>query len=337
MNIRLTGYFDKNFGDDLMQLIVVENMPEDHFFVDCPQREFLTHFDGRENVRTDSGESADAYVNVIGTGFQYPSKMNRITKFLSIPGEKKLRYRKTAVIDCSVDLPENAAERWLIQRELNKYRLISCRDSVSEAMIANMAKKSQIKRHEDLVFALDQKYLAPLTDEGCLGVIPVQRGFSDVNFSYYKTLAAACDRFVEEESKPVLLFALDTGNENDTLAAMSVKRLMRHADAAEIIAYNSEPEFVFRQMARCAKIISSRFHGVVAAVLAGVPAAAVSDTTKIDLLAEKLGFNVLKKSALTEEGLISLIRQPVQPVPLPETVRQDAREHLTELREYLRG
>ena len=142
MNIRLWGYFDKNFGDDLMQLIVIRSMKEYRFFVDCAQREFLTHLYGEENVTLGGAEcKADAVANVIGTGFRYRSKMNILTKLLSLSSEDRTKYAKTAVIDCSVDAPKNAAERWLVRRELNKYGLISCRDEVSRELISEMTAK----------------------------------------------------------------------------------------------------------------------------------------------------------------------------------------------------
>lgn len=338
MKIRLGGYFDKNFGDDVMQLVLVDNMKEDIFFADCPQRELLAHFDGRKNVYVNcTPEDTDAYVNVIGTGFMYKSKMSILSKLMGLPREDKLKYSKTAAVGCSVETPGGVAERLLIRRELNKYKYLSCRDRVSEDYMSREARRSVVRMHEDIVFGIDEKYIHENTGEDCLGIIPVQRCGSDKNFAYYKLLAQACDSFAEERGKKVLLFALDTGNENDTLAAMSVRHLMKHSGAAEIIAYNSEPEYIFKNIARCGRIVSSRFHGIVAAILAGVPAAAVSDREKIDILSEKYGFETIKKSNLRENELRAVIERTVVPVTLPRESVNDARKHISELKEYLKG
>ena len=88
-------------------------------------------------------------------------------------------------------------------------------------------------------------------------------------------------------------------------------------------------------MARCGKIISSRFHGVIAAILAGVPVAAVSDTSKIDILSEKLGFERIMKSSLTAETMFELAERTDKAVQLDENVKTDAMRHLETLREYL--
>lgn len=337
MNIQISGYFDKNFGDDLMQIILTSSMPSDNFFVSCPQKEFLAHFRNSKNVFTEKLPSeTDAFVNVIGTGFKFGSKLNRLTKLLAIPKEEKMLSPKTAVIDCSADMPENAAERFLVKRELNKYKYISCRDSVSEKIISEMAKKSIIHRHEDLVFALDESFISKPTGEDCLGIIPVQRGFSADNFEYYKKIAYACDAFFRKERKNVLLFALDSGNENDTLAALSIKNLMKSRSAAEIIVYNSDAEYIFKNIARCGKIISSRFHGVIAALLSSVSVAAISDTSKINLLSEKIGFPVLKKSSFSQNDLCAVIDSHASPSAVPCEIKKDAALHIAELTDYLK-
>lgn len=336
MNIRLLGYFDKNFGDDLMQLIVAEGMPEYEFFADCPQKEFLTHFRECKNVHLFSEDvRIDAYVNVIGTGFKFVSKRNIITKFLSIPFEKKPSRERSAVIDCSADKPKSRAERFLVKRELNKYAHISCRDIASEMIISDFAKKSRVVRHEDIVFALGNDYIYPKTGENCLGIIPVQRGFSEENFRYYEIVSKSCDEYIKKYNKKVLLFAFDTGNENDTLAALSIKRLMKYRDSTEIIAYNGEPKYIFENIARCDKLISSRFHGVIAAVLAGVPVAAISDTSKIDILSEKLGFEKIEKSRMSADELFALIERTDKNINTDDKIRGDARLHLKELEIFL--
>ena len=83
MRIQLGGYFDRNLGDDVMQLITVNTMPEHDFYVCCPQREFLTHFSGCKNVHLcDSIPQTEAYVNVIGTGDVYKSQILSCIKAL---------------------------------------------------------------------------------------------------------------------------------------------------------------------------------------------------------------------------------------------------------------
>ncbi len=336
MNIILNGFFDKNFGDDIMQLMAVSQMKDDVFFVSFPQREMLAHFEGLENVRiNEECQEYDAYVNVIGTGFLYKGKRAVAEKLIGIPFEKKIRCKKRAVIDCSIVKPGNRAEALLMKREINKYNYISSRDSLSEEYFKRAAKGAEVVMHEDIVFSLDEKYIPKNTGEGCLGVVPVQRTYSPENYHYYKTLAGECDRFCKESGKKVLIFAFDTGTENDTCAALSIKSMMKERDAAEIIAYNSEPKYIFESFARCGKIISSRFHGVIAAMTAEIPVCAVYDTIKIKLLSEKYGFFAVEKTASPDE--LRAASERAEAVSVPKELRADAACHIAGLKEFLRG
>ncbi len=336
MNIILNGFFDKNFGDDIMQLMAVRAMADDVFFVSCAQREMLAHFEGLKNVRINEacGEY-NAYVNVIGTGFLYKGKRALAEKLIGIPFEKKISCKKRAVIDCSIVLPENRLEGLLMKREINKYNYISSRDSLSEEYFKKTAKNAEVVMHEDIVFSIGEEYICQSTGEGCLGVVPVQRSYSAENYSYYKTLAGECDRFCRESGKKVLIFAFDTGTENDTCAALSIKSMMKERDEAEIIAYNSDPKYIFENFARCGKIISSRFHGVIAAMTANIPVCAVYDTLKIKLLSEKYGFAAVEKTASPDA--LRAASERASAVRLPESVRADAAGHIAGLKEFLRG
>ena len=110
---------------------------------------------------------------------------------------------------------------------------------------------------------------------------------------------------------------------------------MRRADKAEIIVYNAEPKYIFDNLARCEKVISSRFHGVIAAILTGIPTVAVSDTSKLDILSKRLGFESVKKIDIDEECLAAALERADKPVAVPRGFRADAAEHLAELRRYL--
>ena len=336
MKIQLSGYFDRNFGDDVMQLILVNSMPEHEFYVAGVPQEFLGHFDGCQNVRICRElPEIDAAVNVIGSGFQFHSRMAQVSKLLAILHEKRFPCAKTAVLDCSADAPERALERWLMKRELKKYGLISCRDQKSEKIMSELAGSSTVVCHEDLVFSLSPEWILPRTGEGCLGVIPVYRQYFDGNYEFFLQTAKACDLYVQTHGKKTLIFAFDTGTENDLLAAMTIRRLMKYREAAEVIAYDSRPEEIFRHLARCESVISTRFHGVIAALLAGVPAAAVSDTSKLDILSEKLGFLRIPKKGLTAEALTGLIEKTDTPIRIPEELRKNAGGHLEKLKHYL--
>ena len=81
MNILLNGYFDKNFGDDAMQEMIVAHFSEYDFFPNCKQREMLAHLEKYENVHIGENiPNVDLFLNVIGTGFLYQTRFAKVTK-----------------------------------------------------------------------------------------------------------------------------------------------------------------------------------------------------------------------------------------------------------------
>lgn len=338
MKIRLQGYFDNNLGDDLMQDIFVDNMPEHQFYVSYSQQEFIMHLKNKGNVCIgNESEKTDVAVNVIGTGFRYSSKTNILSKLVSDFCKKRKPYNTMAVIDCSIDPPKYKLEKAIVKYELAKYDYISCRDVTSEEMIKEYVDKCIIRRHEDIVFALDKNRIYKNTGEGCLGVVVVQRNYSRENYMYYREIAATCDKYIEKTGKRVLLFAFDTGIENDTLAALCVQALIKNKANTEIIMYNSDVDYILKNYARCDRIVSSRFHGVVLSLVANIPVIAVSDRLKIDLLSQKYGFEVLSKSTLSHKELYEKISCLKDTVVIPDEVYDDAKMHIEEFREFLKS
>ncbi len=338
MNIILTGYFDRNFGDDIMQLMVTEAFKDDMFFVNFPRREMLTHLEGKPNVCINKPlPKIDAFVNVIGSGFQFLSKRAVLEKLYWLLGEKRPPCEKVAVVDCSAEPGHGKIADYLAVRELRKYNFVSCRDNASYKWISSVNKKADIRMHNDIVFGLGSEHIFPVSGENCLGVVLVNRAYITDNFEYYRSLAVCCDNFIQSSGRKVLFFAFDTGVENDVSAAISVRSLMRHSDMTEIVANNSNPDYIMKNFARCEKVVTSRFHGAIAAMLAGIPVAAVCDSSKLRILAKRYGFGILERSAITPEALDELIDGCTAPVQIPPEDRADARMHITELAQFLQG
>jgi len=317
-----------------MQLLVVEAFPDFDFYVYHNQRENLMHLERRKNVHINEPcGSFDAYVNVIGTGFLYKGKRAIVSKLMAIPFEKKVPKEKNAIVDCSITIPKGRTEAALMRREMRKYGYISTRDDTSLDYISHRARGSEVKKYEDIVFSATD-YIAPRCSENLLGVVAANRLYSAENYEYCRTLAAVCDRYIEKYKGEVLLFAFDTGFENDTAAAVTIKHMMKRPNMAEIVPYESSPEEIFEAYARCEKIISTRFHGVIAALMEGVKTVAVSDTLKLSLLSKKYGFAALKKSGLTEAALWEALENAAE-CELPQEVSLEARGHIDGLKNFL--
>lgn len=329
MNILLNGYFDKNFGDDAMQEIIVKHFKEYDFYPNCKQREMLRHLEKYENVHI--GEPVpdiDVFLNVIGTGFLYQTRYAKVTKFFEVLFKKKVKYPRMALVDCSLERFTSKTEEWLVKQGIGRYDFITCRDSVSFEFLKKNIKKASVFKFNDIIFAGD--YVAE-SKRNFLGIAPVNRTKSDKNYAYYKELADFADRYIETEKRGVKIFAFDAGNENDILAAVSIKNLMQNKDRVRIVAYNSDTKDFVKEFSECEMIISSRFHSIVLAVANGINAIAVYDNEKIHRICRDFKIMGIKKNLLSAEQLMHGVKNYQH----YSADTSDAEGHINALSEFL--
>lgn len=326
MDIQLNGYYDKNLGDDIMQRIVVRAFPQHTFYVKPAQREMMAHLENEPNVRY--GTCKEVMVNVIGTGFLFNSKIAKVSRLLAKQG---IKYRHCAVVDCSIELINGKLSALFTRDALMKYSHISCRDSYSYDFICKSTKKKNVFNYPDIVFSEN----VPKRHGNCLGIAPVHRLYKDVNYGYYKKLAAAADAFVEQYGNKVLLFALDNGAENDVSACGSIKNMMTHSDYAEIVMYNSDIDYFYMRLAECGKMISSRFHSAVLSLLAEIPLICISDTNKLRDLSNVFGMTYLNRND-DIAPIIEFISNDIDSVKIENTTKEAAAKHISALDKWLK-
>ena len=328
MNILLSGYFDKNLGDDVMQKLVVQAFPEHNFYINFASEEMLTHLDAYKNVFFGDNPKIDVFLNVIGTGFMYSGKRAKLEKLLSM-FSKKANYPKSALINCSLEnFDSKLAEKFALY-DLRKYSLITCRDKKSYSFLKDKVKSATVKCFEDMVYSTS---VPDALNEGVLGIAPVRRLYSSENFNYYKELALLADKFIEEKNKNVLLFAFDNGLENDLSAVFSVRDFMEHKDRAELILYSSDSDYVINNMARCSYFVGSRFHSIVLSTLLKITSLAVYDREKLIRLSKEENIPAIaKKDLKAQEALNLLFSHKHEPKS-----HIDAQGHINALREFLK-
>ncbi len=306
MNILLNGNFDKNFGDDVMQEVVVRSFPECDFYIYCNQNEMLDHLKKYENVHIGKPlPTIDIFLNVIGTGFLYKTRFSKVTKLFEVLFKKKIKHPRMALIDCSVEHFSSRIEKWLVKKSIGEYDLITCRDKITHQFLKKNIKKSDIYKFNDIVFSGD--YIRQ-SEKRYLGIVPVNRHKDEKNYNYYRELAAFADSYIETENKEVKLFAFDSGNENDILAVMSIINLMKHQDKVLPIVYNSDIEDFVKEFSECDKLIGSRFHAIILALMNGIDTIAVYDTEKMRRISDDFGIMAVKKEELTSDKLMDCVK-----------------------------
>lgn len=331
MNILLNGYFDKNFGDDAMQEMVVRHFKEHSFYPNCKQREMLRHLEKYDNVHIGMpAPDIDVFLNVIGTGFLYQTRFAKVTKLFEVLFKKEVKYPRMALVDCSIERFTSGTEKWLVKQGIGKYDMITCRDDVSYEFLKKNIKKASVFKFNDIIF--DGDYIKA-SERRFLGIAPVNRAKSDKNYGYYKELAAFADMYIEAENKDVKLFAFDAGNENDVLAATSIKNLMKNKDKLRIVAYNSDVDEFVKEFSECEMIIGSRFHSIVLAVMNGINTIAVYDNEKIDRICRKFKIMGIKKDSLSAGQLMDSVKNYQH----YSADTSDAKGHINTLSKFFSG
>lgn len=262
----LDGYFDRNFGDDMMMKLVVRGLPEITFLVNAEVDTLLL---SEPNVVAKDRETCSRFPKLIvtGSGFMINTKAALKTELRwFLKGHHPGDY----CLGCNMEPLDHPVKRFLIRRKLNKFKLITCRDQASYRWLCRNTRKPEIHCLPDLLFSLPEQWLAQNESPEMLGISLMHRTGDREDCAYYRAMAEAADEWIRKTGKGVLLMAFDTGKEDDLFACRAVRGLMQFPERTEIAAHTDGTE-IPAAFARCEKIIGARFHSMVLALRMGIP------------------------------------------------------------------
>ena len=261
----MTGYFDRNFGDDMMMKLVVRSRPEITFLVeDSADTPLLIE----PNVVHKPYEVCRRFSKlvVIGSGFMINTRGAFLTELIwFLKGHHPGDY----CLGCNMEPLDNPIKRFLIRKKLNKFKLITCRDQESYHWLLKNTRKPEIHCLPDLLFSIPEEWLPQNNTPEMLGISLMHRVGDSEDCPYYRAMAKAADEWIRKTGKGVLLMAFDTGKEDDLFACRAVQTLMQFSNRTEIIAHTDGTE-IPAAFSRCEKIIGARFHSMVLALRMGI-------------------------------------------------------------------
>ena len=263
--LHLTGYFDSNFGDDLMMKLVVRSLPEITFVID---ENVQTPILSEANVIQESREECEMFPNLIvtGCGFMINNKEALKTEFIYF---LRRRNHGDYCIGCNIEPLNTPLKRFLISRKMDKFKLITCRDQVSHQWLIKNTRHPEIHYLPDILFSFPDEWIPQADASDKLGISMMHRAGDSEDCAYYRAMAELADEWVRKTAKGVILMAFDTGEENDVFACQAVKALMKFSDHTEIVAHRDGTE-IPAAFAQCEKIIAARFHATVLALRMGI-------------------------------------------------------------------
>ena len=326
----MTGYFDRNFGDDMMMKLVVHRLPEITFLVNETADTPLL---SEPNVMKKDYKACYCFPKLVvtGSGFMINTKAAFKTELLWFlrghhPGD--------FCLGCNIEPLDNPMKRFLIRKKLNKFRLITCRDQISHRWLLQNTRNPEIHCLPDILFSLPNEWLPNIKNPNKLGISMMHRAGDREDCEYYRIMAEAADEWIQKNGKGVILMAFDTGKEDDLFACRAVQSLMQYPDQTEIVAHTDGTE-IPEAFARCEKIIGARFHSVVLALRMGIPVYPLIFREKVRNLLKDIHypFPACDIDAIDNASLHGFLESDQNPYPLEQDVHIRAGEHVQLLKQ----
>lgn len=331
MNILITGYLDRNFGDDIMIRVVANQLKEHRLFLKENKKELLLPFYNIDNIYdldNYPNTKIDRILRVTGSGFMIKNKTSiyyAIQRLICAINNNKAA--PMSIIGCNIGPFINKFAELLSIVEMKKYSLITVREKYSFEFLKKNVSNIKAYNFPDIVFGLPEEWIPKINNEGCLGISAYRRSNID-NLSFYKKMALVADEYIKENNKRVLIFAFDIENENDLVAAYTIKDLCENKDMVEIICHNDNGDNIIRNMARCEKMITVRFHLAVMAIRMGISFLPVIYSDKTDNMLNDLNYlgDRLYINDFKAEELINKLKT-IKPFEVDKNIFEQAKMH----------
>ncbi len=283
--LRLKGYFDYNFGDDYMMKVIIESLPEIEFVIDENEKipKLLTECENVTVTNTENIKLPDLWVT--GSGFMINNNKALLYELVWL---LKKKNQGDFCLGCNIEPLNTKLKKLLIVNRLNKFKLLVCRDTKSYKWLCENVKKPVIKQLPDIVLFLKG---LPKATGNKLGISLMHRQGDEADCEYYRSMAQLADYWVDSTGKDVILFAFDSGMEDDVFACDCVKRLMKHKDRVTYAVHREGGEII-SAYTQCKKIVGARFHSIVLAIKMGIDVYPVIYRQKVKNLIDDLTYPV---------------------------------------------
>lgn len=350
MKIAVDAYLDNNLGDDLMIKLFADYFSEHNIYMFEDREVIKCTFKNNENIifldEKDYDNKIiemDMHVTIGGSMFILDSLKNCIRFRHRIKKARQLKKLgiPAVVIGCNMGpFDKNHIGIKLAKWELKYKEFITVRDESSFDLLLKNNLKIPVYLYPDIVFSKD---IEKNTTKYGLGISVYRSKNKDVNnYSNYKYLSNLADHFIELTDKSVGLFAFDSENENDLVAAHYIKQLSRNKSKIKIVPYLANTEEFMNEFTKSEKIVGIRFHSAVLALKSGVPLLSVyySNKTKNlmkDLEMENYSLSISELS--TSSKLVNSIENNTNFGILHKDVREsisvDSKGHFIELEKLM--
>lgn len=348
MKAHIIAYCRQNLGDDMFIRCLVRRYPNVRFTCNIPPK-LNQAFRNERNLRLPG--ALDYFMQRVANKLklsspdQYRKRAARKSDlliriggsiFIESPNVKRRSWEKLHEKEFVIGANFGPWTSDTFLRDAKKY-LSECsdvcfRDRFSYTLFQQL---ERVRVAPDVLFGYPY-YPMPKSGNGVgISVIAAEKRsvFKQISDTYYMTLAAACDYWIERHI-PVKLFSFCTA-EGDMEAIHSVLDKAKHRNEIDVVAYTGNIEEMLSEMNECDTIIATRFHAMILGWSMGKKVFPVIYSPKQTHVLHDIGWmgpcwDLLSGEVLNSEELIKA-RESLVPISNIEDLARAAQEQFSGL------
>lgn len=359
MKIMIKAYLDKNLGDDMMIRMLVKQLKKHQFFLHVDDRSKVSALYDLPNLKLREPiignkfqkrlyikKEYDAIIRVGGSIFQIYS-LNSIKAFIRILVEDlilKALGVKLFIVGCNIGPIKVKWGKIIVKWIIKNSMYTSVRDKKSYKIVNPKKKDHTIHYYPDMVLASQEYFdqVDNMKNGTCLGISTYRfRTNPEYNEIFHSKMINIINLYHDMTKQKVLLFAFDSGSENDIGPAYSILDGIKKKELVEIIVYTGNIKEIIKAYTKCHSFISVRFHSAIIALKLQIPFIPIIYSDKMenmldDIAYKGLKYNITNIKDLNEEDVIhALINESNVCKGCKTNYCEDALGHLDSLKKIL--
>ncbi len=342
MKIFLEAFVDANFGDNLFVQTIVKRYPQHVFYMETKEKHEKSYrmlTEQYDNIRLFSNETKkkviqdmDAMFVVGGDMFWNEGDYSSLLDSMDV-----IRKKRGFIAVLGLSLFEEYSRKTQNDlRILFTYAdMIVARERRTYDQIKKMAPWVKVKEASDMAFTVDVSEIEKIAPEkGTLGISirkKIPRNTPDAYETYCDSMAKVVQGYLEqEESHKVRFLAMSTGVYDDARVAADIRNkcASSYRERMECINFEGNVELYMKEIQACEKLICTRFHALVFAILLKktfIPIVYEEKTNRLlaaigyqglcqryeDEMNEKIMLDELKKDFVSTEPMRQYLKQAI--------------------------